>query len=212
VIYFKGHIGLGDIIATAAIINKLAMDAGEVIILPCYDHNEESVRSIFINVPNIELDIIHYKEGVWPEFLYDGKSFALGHYAPDKQRPDEDFVQWFYRQAGMTYEDRQKYCPIKEASKKVLQTTVSKFEYDFIHDTASNGEFKISYQTDRITFRPGKHGSILKYCEAIENAYQVHCIDSSFFHLTECLNPKGELFYHKTRPNSPNYNPIHLWK
>jgi hypothetical protein len=207
-IFCRIHLGLGDHIATAAIINKLANESGEEIILPCYQHNEENVRSIFINTPNI---IIHVVESD-KDFLNEGKSFALGYYSPIQQLPTEDFVQWFYRQAGMTYADRLKWCPVQEAAKKVSQTTVSsEFEYDFVHDAGSTGEHTIKHKKDRLIFRPSKQGSILRYVEALKNATEIHCIDSSFFHLVESIYTKGQLFYHKTRPNSTKFNPIKQW-
>ncbi len=210
-IYLKLHIGLGDIIAQSAIINKIAAYE-DCVILPCYKQNEESVRSIFANTPNVELDIIKYNPNEWPEFEADCKTLGIGYYGDDEQKPNEDFVQWFYRHANMTYEEKQAWCPIKKAAERILQTKVSdKFDYDFIHDVGSNGANRISYKTDRIIFRPGRDGSILKYVQAIENATEIHCIDSAFFHLVECINPKGKLFYHKTRPNSTNYNTIKNW-
>jgi len=206
-IYLKIHIGLGDIIAQAAIINKLAYNSNEKLILPTYKHNEESVRSIFVNVPNIEFDIIDFIPNVWPYFKYDGKYFALGHYTTDKQNPHEDFVEWFYRQAKMTYEERAFWCPIKEAAKLVEQVMVEG-EYDFVHDH----NFPINHKSERQIFRPEKKGSILRYVYLLENATEIHCIDSSFFHLAETVNTTGELFYHINRPDSKHYNPIKNWK
>lgn len=208
-IYCRLHCGLGDIIAAAAIINKLAIETGEEIILPCYKHNEESVRSMFVNVPKVKLQLIDFQEG-WPDLYHDGKTLSLGHYGTDPQRPDEDFVQWFYRHAAMTYEERKKYCPIREAHERIAQKTY-RGEYDFIHDDFDRG-FKIEYIPNRTMIRPSKTGSILQYCHMIEHATEIHCIDSSFFHLVESLKPMGNLFYHKNaRANSTEYNPIHKW-
>lgn len=207
-IFVKWHMGIGDIIATAAIVNKLSHETGEEIIVPTYAHNEESVKSIFVNVPNVKTCIVNNDE----DFYKDCKTFSLGYYSPIKQREDEDFVQWFYRQAGMAYEERVKWCPVQEAAKKVKQTRVSdRFPYDFIHDVGSIGVFRIDYQTDRMVFRPGKHGSILQYVDLLKNATEIHCIDSSFFHLVESVETTGKLFYHKLRPNSTYYNSIKQW-
>lgn len=204
--FVKWHMGLGDIIATSAIIHKLAIETGEEIIIPTYTHNEESVKSIFINIPNIKTYRVQHDE----EFWKDGKTFALGGYNPIQKLESEDFVQWFYRQAGMTYEQRIKWCPIEEAAKTVPQVTLQG-EYDFVHDVASIGTFRIEHKTDRVIFRPGREGSILRYVELLKGATEIHCIDSSFFHLVESIETKAKLFYHTTRPRSTKFNSIKNW-
>ena len=45
-----------------------------------------------------------------------------------------------------------------------------------------------------------KSDTIFDYKKLIENATEIHCIDSSFKHLVESLNTNATLFYHK------NYN------
>jgi hypothetical protein len=67
--------------------------------------------------------------------------------------------------------------------------------------------FIIDTPMDLSYIRPIKEGSILRYVEALKNAEEIHCIDSSFLHLVERVETNGKLFYHKgARPHSTDFN------
>jgi hypothetical protein len=145
----------------------------------------------------------------------------LGYYNESiSQNIDEDFVQWFYRQAGMDISEKEEYCPIKEAVAHTSQC--ARFDFDnlnifFCHEDRER-DFKINkdlIKTERLfeVSAVPKEGSILTYANSLIKAPQVHCIDSSFLHLAEALNVKGKKFYHKyARPNSTDFKYLKGWE
>lgn len=200
------HIGLGDHIIMAPFI-ALASEEEENVIIPCYNHNIESVRSFYVNHPNVSI--------VEPEYNIQW-SIKLGHYSDEKQPEDINFIDWFYRQLGTTREEYLPHCPLLEASKRIGQHIVPEEDFIFIHEDIER-EFIIDRKRIASELRviiPFKEGSILRYASLLYKAKEIHCIDSSFFHLCEALPTTGKLFYHiNARPNSTtNYRFIKEWE
>jgi len=87
----------------------------------------------------------------------------------------------------------------------------------FLHDDRERG-INIRLFTNPVRFQRvfNEKGSMLQYAQAIENAPEIHVIDSSFYHLTECLNPTGKLFLHRyARFYCPGFHDIparHKWE
>lgn len=209
------HLGLGDAIACAAIIAKLAKE-NDVVEIPCWEHNLVSVKSFYVNHPNVSIKCFDAKKASndvlgWGQ---DADLFLGFYNRLHDQRENEDFVQWFYRQAGMTLEDKAKHCPINKAVNTYIYQAATIYpRHIVIHQDAERG-FKIKLEKNKehvVDIKPyilGNSGqlSILYYSELLQNAKEIHCIDSSVLHLVECLPTNAKIFYHKyARPNSPDY-------
>ena len=199
------HLGLGDAIVCAAIIAKLASE-NEVVEIPCWKHNEVSVKSFFVNYPNVVIEPFKTVED-YNHWALDA-DLKLGHYDNSPQLPNEDFVQWFYRQAGVDIAEKDKWCPILEASKDFDSP---KHTHIFVHD-----DIERNFKIDMMRVNGNSFGatspvfvkwqSILINANWLIDAKEIHCIDSCFLHLVECLPTTGKLFYHKyARPDSPDY-------
>jgi hypothetical protein len=181
------HLGLGDAIICAPIIAKWAEK--ERILVPCWEHNFASVKSLFSGL-NVEVFIVKSENDV----ISNAGNLRLGY--SGEKLSQRNFIQMFFNQAGMGIEERIKYCPIKKASELIPQNKSFAKDYNFVHDD----RFPINIVGTRSAMT---NNSILSYVGLIENAKEVHCVDSSFLHLTDAISPKGKLFYHQyARPNS----------
>lgn len=201
------HLGAGDAIICAPIIAKLAAENDEVII-PSWAHNVESVQSFFVNYPNVKIQVV--TDGHLHGF--EDAEIELGHYSAIRKLPDESFVQWFFRQAGMTEEERWKWCPINDMPWIEAFEDEKMEPFIFIHDDPERG-FIIKHKEGKNILFPRKEGDILKWVKYLMHADEIHCIDSSFLHLAEAVPTKGKLFYHQyARPNSTdNYKFRKKW-
>lgn len=210
-IFIGWHLGLGDAIACAAIVVKLAK-TGDEIMVPCFDKNEESVKSFFIDYPNV---IVRKESDKIPLMISESNSVLnLGYYNKDlPQLPDEDFVQWFYRQAGMDISEKELYCPIKKAAEKCDEFVIKLKNFSFSHDDEERG-FIIKREKVKLkpSYRPFINGTILHHAGLMLKAKEIHCIDSSFVHLAEALGVTGDKYYHKyARPESTEFKYLKDW-
>lgn len=183
--FLEWHMGLGDIIVCSGMANHLS-NTKEVTV-PCQTHQYESVRSLFTE----KIEVVTTFDTSQYELLKLGGYSSIGW-------GDEDFCHWFYRQAGLDYEISFSECPIEQQAKKIKQLPIPVGEYNFLHDKGSQGRFIVNRDWIRGDYIESKdQGSILQYCDILKNAKEIHCVDSSFFHLVERIETKGKLFYHK---------------
>lgn len=195
------HLGLGDALICAGLVNFLSKK-GKVVI-PCYEKNLISVRSIYENNSNVEVLPVEKADTVGVVSKYHDSITINGN----------NFPKGFYEQASIDWKERWDSCPVWDIcpAKDVFYIS----DVVFVHDDPERG-FNIS--VDGV--RPKNTGSsILSYTTTLIGAREIHCIDSSFLHLVECIpadkfknNPK--FFYHKSaRQHSTDYTGclLHNW-
>lgn len=204
------HLGLGDAIICAPIAVKLAQ-FHRGLAVPCWRRNLLSVKVLFVDYPEIEVFPID-SEAELPNTS--PETILMGYYNKGLPRLEgENFDLWFFRQMDMDIVKDQEFCPIRKMFSvpkyiEVIDGPIGDEKpYLFIHEDLDRG-FLI--HPERLPALPhvkprDKSFSILENAIMISLADEVHCIDSSFLHLTEKVPTRGKLFYHKyARPNSEN--------
>lgn len=136
----------------------------------------------------------------------------------------------FFIDRPISYKEKFKYCPLRKNSFNVLQIPAPKKPYIFMHEDEERGYLidrkRIKSKLPIVKVKYDPNVSVLAYRELIENAAEIHCIDSSIFHLVNALlwpnkhisDVKGKtngipkLFYHwYARPYSPQFNMHPEW-
>jgi len=221
-LYLQLDAGLGDNIICAGLLCYLQTKHQVTIrIPPRQEFNRVSYESFFAGtgikiiqpeeIPEETTPLIRQEQKIIP-----GKQVpVLNHQwialesTPTKTKP---YPIGFYQMFEEKYDIRMKYCPLRNNSFKVKQEPVMLKHYMFIHEDKKRG-----FEIDERKYNNGSLGrfymnlqsnnSVLAYREIIENAEEIHCIDSSFFHLVNSFKPKGKLFYHTyaARPDAPKF-------
>lgn len=186
------HLGCGDAIAMAGLIVKLAGD--DHLEVPCWQHNEVTVKSIFINHPNIHVVPVESEAG------FNDRDIRLGYF--NQEMPpysDEDHITWMYRQAGVPFHEHMLDRTIQKAVERIPQYKVPPVDhFKFIHDDASRGYAITKVYDDPSMFNNiYSKDSILSYAKWLREAEAIHVIDSSFLHLADLVYTTGELFWHR---------------
>lgn len=221
--FLAWHCGLGDSIAFAELAVVIAN--GEELTVPCWATNEVSVNSIFIHYPNIQVRVVESDYEV-QTLARDPNAIRIGHYSGIPRKEGEDMVEWVYRTAGMDPATRFDNREVADAAYSycVINYVPSPTGTVLIHEDIDRG-FRIDRRripnqvrtpfvwsvNDPRMQDPTR--SILGWASAIMGSSEIHCIDSSFLHLVEQLQPTGKLFYHKyARVGSLDYHFRHKWK
>lgn len=188
------HLGLGDTIVLSGAIVTLSELHGKIIV-PCYQNNEVSVRSFFVNHPAVWVRVVTNETEM--ENTRQPGDLACGYYHEEKPREGELFDSWTYRQLDVPLEKRWSASPIHHARFHVPQVVVPIDPYAFVHDDVLRNfvipKGAIAYPVRQ----PSPKGSILTWCSQIHFAHEVHVINSAFWHLAEAINPAGVLYLHK---------------
>ena len=73
-------------------------------------------------------------------------------------------------------------------------------KYIFVHDFCSDKTFNLKIESDLKVVKPtmGDY-SLMDYMKLIENAEEIHCIDSSFINMIDVSPLDRNLFFHDVR-------------
>lgn len=202
------NLGLGDAIICNGLVRELAKDHDKIFI-PSYMHNSRSIRFMFSDLPNVEIqeivdadDIFNFQkqhESVGNQVL------KLGCYSDSKPLEPETFDQTFYRQAGIDFECRWESFKLPEILNPVKDSETG---IAFICDDHERG-FKIhdsKINSNLLKRKPFKSDTIFDFVPLLSRAEEVHTIDTSFLHLIESIPTKGSLFFHHYSRASGQYH------
>ena len=199
--YLYTHLGLGDIIICNGLIREVCKKYTNVSIF-CKPEYYESINFMLRDIQN--LTIIRGNDSYAQEYLKsipDSKKYFLGHTSIKSFIAKNTFDECFYKQIGLNFLKRWESFYLerdKQQEDELYNSLVLKQPYAFIHDDHSRG-FYISEKyidTSLVKFRPKQIDNIFLYCKILENATEIHCMDSSFKHLIDSLDIKSKLFYH----------------
>jgi len=201
-LYVYQHLGLGDHIICNGLIRNICKRV-EKVNLFCKPHNVESVGFMFRDIHNLSIvkaddkDAQNILKNVPQE-----THLVIGHQYLDCI---QNYDKFFYHSVGLDFDKRWSDFYILRDNKRE-QELYDKFEikgdYIFIHeDTQRNFNIdkthipqNVQVVTPDIRFT----NNIFDYLKIIENATEIHVIDSSFKHIIESIEVKSKkLYYHK---------------
>lgn len=119
------------------------------------------------------------------------------------------FDMAFYECVNLDFEKRWSDFYFERDFKKEKEVfkslNIKENEYVFIHDGGSGGNAIVDLnkiRKDLPIIKSSKDIFYFDYCYTIENAKEVHCINSSFMPLVDSIETKGDLFFHfYTKPS-----------
>ena len=203
------HLGLGDHIICNGLVRNICKNPGNYFLFS-KTHNTPSVEFMFRDLKNLK--VINVKDDYEiPNILKlkPGSLIKIGHenlpFVKNFNKCTWD--EAFYLQLGVEFKERWEsfYFEPNETKEDDLFKKLNPNDepYCLIHNKDSSGVDRIDYSkinNDLIKVVVEKSDTIFDYKKLIENATEIHCVDSSFKHLVESLNTNATLFYHK------NYN------
>ncbi len=215
---FRSHMGLGDHIICHAIVRHLAKD--DIVIVPVKRHYEASVKFMYSDDPNIKVvpfaddeDTNRYcnfmaSQGL--EVIWNGD---LGPAHEGWEGSSSHWDQKFYEQMNLDFRLRWDNFKLPKNSFdwRILFDLrfpgVKAEDFIFLHSVTSTGKTKIHSHMlagNKRIFIPDLSftDNFFNYVGLMENASEIHCIDSSFLCLADSLDLKGTLHYHSYTKNT----------
>lgn len=216
------HLGLGDHFMCHGIVREYAKKYTRVALFS-KPQNYASVSFMFRDLENIRIINVKNDEAAY-KFIFLNK-FKIGKYKYNEVKIiGHEFLDktsgvpielQFYKLAGINLTKKWGSFFIERDTtreKALLARTSLVGEYAFIHDDPSrNFIIDRKYVNQSCTFfTPNKNltNNIFDYCSLIENASEIHVIDSSFMFLIDCLpysNPNQKLFVHRYSRENPKW-------
>lgn len=197
-------IAMGDTIDCLSLILQLSKKHGRLLV-PVQRHCYNTISSMLPEDAGIELHSLIS--------LHDYDSLSARYEVLDITGIHDNTVTWeldmvtVYKAAGLSYADKEKYCPIRQQVKKVRQLPLPGRPYAFIPEGGSTRTFKIDRKyvnTNLQVIVPPHNAFMLEWAAIIENAAEIHCHATGWQRLIDKLPTKGKLFmHHYARPSVP---------
>lgn len=199
--------GLGDNFVTCGIANFMSQFYDKVIVLyqlhyhktltTLYRDNQKVVFNIFTTqFDKHKLDFLKTK--------FELDEIKILHLYDDHSSPIRGYEKRLYQNAKIPYSVRYDFfnAPRNIDESKKLYAKLSQNEpYCLVSPYSSAGRCNLKINTPHniIEIKPGITENMMHFLDLIYNAEEIHCVDSSFYHLVESLNLEKQKFFHCAR-------------
>lgn len=200
------HLGLGDMFICNGLVRHFCEQSQNITIF-CKHHNLDSVTFMYRDLKNLKIVPVSGDE--------EAISLISSNYAQIKDLKVvgfnklkftslKSFDKQFYEIAEIPHDYKWSKFFVKRNNEKeqiIYDTLVKDDDYIFIHEDAKRNflidRSKVNSNLSVVTPDVNVTSNIFDYISIIENAKEVHCIDSSFISMIDLLNVNNHLFFHK---------------
>lgn len=205
------HLGLGDHFVCNGLVNYLSRT--QSIHLICKQHNTPTVLSLYNENHNVQVVSIPGHNELLESFLYSKEhKLPILHVGFDKC----DANNWdksFYQQLNIDFIERYRFFKIPRQLPS--QIPIPNQPFIFIHNTSSDESFNLDISSPLNRFIATKQdgNNLLSYIQIIQKAEEIHCINSSLFHLIDSLPcTTNKLYYHDIRSHPCHFDISYKWR
>ncbi len=215
------HLGLGDHIVCSGLLNHFS-ESFSKIYLPVKSRDLNNLNYLYIDNKKIKVFKIEHETEVEDINNFAKKNnLTILKVGFKKRKPP--FNLSFYEQFNLPYDyslskfkitrDEEKEVSLFKHLKKTYKVEGS---YQVVHNQSSYG--KVDLQINKnlpkiyIEKETDLYKNIFLYTKVIENAEEIHCLDSSFLHLVERVNTNADLFFHNIKKDGQKGAAVHLVK
>lgn len=231
-VFFMPHLGLGDHFTCNGMTREIYKNC-DLMVMLVKENNIKVVNRMFSDLPNLHLiplvgsmdysDTQHMNDSFLLMNFFQSRGYeikAVGAFNPSNfKRDKKKYDEVFYDQVGIDFDKRWSsfsYPRNEELEMKMFKEcfNLTENEYVFLHDDPSRGRVinKDLLPNHKKIITPQKKfwdADILDYRYVLENAFEIHCVNSSFSDLMDSfdLSKVKRLCIHEyARPDDPvNY-------
>jgi hypothetical protein len=217
---FVHHWGLGDhLIMNGAINYYMEKCTHKVYKMFCHPHYYDSVKFMYKQFPNVDIiplsdingnihsnNIRKHMDRSVDRVVHSGAMGVIDD-VDGLRILGDTFEESFYNQYNVNLELKWSHFNVirdRDREVQLMQSLALPEKYIFVHDDSSRG-YNIDIHGDNVV-RPThiSGGTIFDWLAVIENAAEIHCIDSSFSHMIEYMNiGKNKNIYFSIRSIDP---------
>jgi hypothetical protein len=208
------HLGLGDHIICNGLVREIYKKHPSIKLF-CKKENAESVSFMYKDLPFLKISEVSSDEDVSKEdfILKIGFDISFLYINFTNYTWDESF----YKQCNIDFSKRWtsfyfERDPLRE--KEFFKKLNPQNEpFALIHSSGSDkiervDETKINKNLKQIKIKKEYSNNIFDYSSLIDQAEEIHCIDSAFKHLVDSFSLSKNLFYHDKNNKRSKYNHI----
>ena len=226
-LFIHHHLGLGDHFDCNGMVRYIQKEWGyNSVSVFCKDNYYEIVDYMYRDNDNIKvIKVDRFKEyedvkKCLSEQVEDNDGLlVVGHQYYDHQAEGKNCWEIFYDQVSISYEVRKSYFYVKEdpeEERKLLKKlNPENLPFAFVHDDKDRGFIldKSHIQNkDLHIIENDTSENIFHFISILEEAEEVHCMESSFKTLVDIYCDQEKLFFHDFRGHPLGSNSNKNWK
>ena len=210
-IFFIPHLGLGDHFTCNGMTREL-YEKCDLMVMPVKENNIKVVRRMFSDLPNLHLlpvlgsmdynDTQHIQDTHNLKNFFEQRGYAIkavGVFAPSFNRHGKTYDEVFYDQVRVDFSKRWDSFDYPRDKEKEMRLFTDCFSgltegnYIFLHDDPDRGRVieRKDFPSNIRVITPHKRfweADILDYRYVLENAMEIHCVNSSFADLMDSFD------------------------
>jgi hypothetical protein len=209
------YTGLGDYFICNGLVNFTSQFVDKIF-LPIPDVIQPTLQCLYSENPKIELFVIPPEEyskcdgSTMIEFANKHNLDILKvHWGKPYLWPS--FEKDMYESINLDYNIRYNYfhAPKSPKEEKVFDYLIKQKPYCLVNYECGAGKIPYNVATSLpiVFVERGITDNFLDFMKVIREADEIHCLDSSMYHLVENINVKAKLYFHHVR-----YRPDELYK
>ena len=209
--YIYHHLGLGDHIICNGLVRYFCKkNKSKNISLVVKERNFNNVSRMYKGFENICFTKVDDDKGFLSLYSKCSATPVL-RVGFEKTRPN-DFDVSFYDCAQISFSERWNSWDLErddEQEKKIIEEFDVTGDYIFVHDSSSVDKYNLNIDSDLPQIRPKRlssEKSIFDWLGVIENAKEIHCVNSSFIHLINSYNFNNKKYYHTINQNGLGFS------
>lgn len=213
--YIYHHLGLGDHFICNGLVrycikNNVSKSASLVVKHKYFDNVSRMFRDLenlkFTTVETDDEFISYYNDNPAP-IVKAGFEYC-NNYAFDRS---------FYDSVKIPFKERWDSWHVErnpETEQKLYDQLNINEDYIFVHDSSSIASYNLKIDSNARQIKPEKNvyeTSIFDWMKVIENAKEIHVINSSFVHLIDSMKVNGDLYYHDIHSRNYRFTLKNKW-
>lgn len=215
-LFIHHHLGLGDHFVCNALVRHVVETSNfDEYVLVTKKHNIPTVEQMYCDLTNLKLFSVETDSGFYDKINQNGEILRIGFENLNRLKT---FDVSFYEQLNIPFEykkEKFKVCRNKNKEDKCFDFYSPPQDYIFVHSNASDKNFSLKLETDLPIISPvGYDFTLIDYLKLIENANEIHCIDSSFMNMIDLSVEHDNMFFHDCRSLVGGIAPtlVNKWK
>jgi len=196
------HLGLGDHFVCNGLIRHIVKkNEFDKYLIPSKQQNFPTVKRMYDDLKNVEVFSVVDDIDVYTDLNTDRLTILRVGF--ENLKHNVNFDKSFYDQLNIPLEyKRSEFKVHRDIDKetKCVNHYNPPDDYIFVHDKSSVGKYdlKINSNLPRVT-PEGYDFTLIDYLTLIDNAQEVHCVDSSFLNMIDLCGNCDRMFFHRVK-------------
>lgn len=207
------YVGLGDNFITCGIVNFMSQFF-DTVYVPVQEKYKTTIECLYQDNAKVKI-CVTTPEFCWSDTNYIKAKYNIGEVTELYLHHNGQIFELekkIYEKSKLPYSVRYEYFRLPHdipGARKLYKKLIKSAPYCLVNKECSWGGFQLKINTDLpvVYLEPGHTDNVLDFVDIIYGAEEIHCVDTSFYHLIEVMNVKAKLYFHHARfPNNDKHN------